>query len=166
MWRPRDRGIVRYTTVWPARRRFGTLGADKLNRKGVLPCLRNRPNLPARAAPAPLSSLVPDPEIDGLQLRLARQNMLEAGFELPGLRDLKQALEVLKEQGIDDNTLVVFTSDHGEMGASHRAVGKGPTIYEEQLRMPLSISWPKRFKHQAARTKAVAPASLSHVVAP
>lgn len=37
----------------------------------------------------------------GLQLRLARQNMLEAGFELPGLRDLKQALEVLKEEGID-----------------------------------------------------------------
>ncbi|HSM19818.1 MAG TPA: universal stress protein [Hyphomicrobiales bacterium] len=37
----------------------------------------------------------------GLQLRLARQNMLEAGFELPGLRDLKKSLEVLKEEGID-----------------------------------------------------------------
>jgi nucleotide-binding universal stress UspA family protein len=37
----------------------------------------------------------------GLQLRLARQNMLEAGFELPGLRDLKKALEVLKAEGID-----------------------------------------------------------------
>jgi nucleotide-binding universal stress UspA family protein len=37
----------------------------------------------------------------GLQLRLARQNMLDAGFELPGLRDLKRALEVLKEEGID-----------------------------------------------------------------
>lgn len=37
----------------------------------------------------------------GLQLRLARQNMLDAGFELPGLRDLKKALEVLKEEAID-----------------------------------------------------------------
>lgn len=37
----------------------------------------------------------------GLQLRLARQNMLEAGFELPGVRDLKRALEILKEEGID-----------------------------------------------------------------
>jgi nucleotide-binding universal stress UspA family protein len=37
----------------------------------------------------------------GLQIRLARQNMLEAGFELPGVRDLKKALEVLKENGID-----------------------------------------------------------------
>ena len=37
----------------------------------------------------------------GLQVRLARQNMLDAGFELPGVRHLKRALEVLKEEGID-----------------------------------------------------------------
>ena len=37
----------------------------------------------------------------GLQLRVARQNMLDAGFELPGLRDLKTALAILKEEGID-----------------------------------------------------------------
>lgn len=37
----------------------------------------------------------------GLQVRLARQNMLEAGFELPGVSHLKKALEVLKEEGID-----------------------------------------------------------------
>lgn len=37
----------------------------------------------------------------GLQVRLARQNMLEAGLELPGVRHLKMALDVLKEQGID-----------------------------------------------------------------
>lgn len=37
----------------------------------------------------------------GLQVRLARQNMMDAGFELPGVRHLKKALEVLKEEGID-----------------------------------------------------------------
>lgn len=37
----------------------------------------------------------------GLQVRLARQNMMEAGFELPGVKHLKRALEVLKEEGID-----------------------------------------------------------------
>ena len=37
----------------------------------------------------------------GLQVKLARQNMMEAGFELPGVRDLKKALAVLKEEGID-----------------------------------------------------------------
>jgi nucleotide-binding universal stress UspA family protein len=37
----------------------------------------------------------------GLQVRLARQNMLEAGVELPGVRHLRTALELLKEEGID-----------------------------------------------------------------
>jgi nucleotide-binding universal stress UspA family protein len=37
----------------------------------------------------------------GLQVRLARQNMMEAGFELPGVKHLKRTLEVLKEVGID-----------------------------------------------------------------
>ncbi|MDP9138287.1 MAG: universal stress protein [Pseudomonadota bacterium] len=37
----------------------------------------------------------------GLQVRLARQNLLEAGFELPGISHLKRAIEILKEEGID-----------------------------------------------------------------
>jgi len=37
----------------------------------------------------------------GLQVRLARQNMLDAGFDLPGVRELKQALEILKHEGLD-----------------------------------------------------------------
>jgi len=37
----------------------------------------------------------------GLQVRLARQNMMDAGFELPGVSNLKRALEILKEEGID-----------------------------------------------------------------
>lgn len=37
----------------------------------------------------------------GLQVRLARQNMMEAGFELPGVRYLKQALGILETHGIN-----------------------------------------------------------------
>lgn len=37
----------------------------------------------------------------GLQVRLARQNMMDAGFELPGVKHLKHALDVLKEEGLD-----------------------------------------------------------------
>lgn len=36
----------------------------------------------------------------GLQVRVARQNMLDWGIELPGVRDLRKAVEVLKEEGI------------------------------------------------------------------
>ncbi|MDE2445102.1 MAG: universal stress protein [Alphaproteobacteria bacterium] len=37
----------------------------------------------------------------GLQVRLARQNMMDAGFELPGVSYLKKALNVLREEGIE-----------------------------------------------------------------
>ena len=37
----------------------------------------------------------------GLQLKLARQNMLEAGLELPGLRILKGAMKALRKENID-----------------------------------------------------------------
>ena len=37
------------------------------------------------------------------------------------------------------NTVVVFTSDHGEYGASHGMRGKGAAAYEEALRVPLIV---------------------------
>ncbi len=37
------------------------------------------------------------------------------------------------------NTIVVFTSDHGEYGASHGLRGKGAGAYEEALRVPLLV---------------------------
>ena len=37
----------------------------------------------------------------GLNVKVARQNLLDAGGELPGLRALKKGLEILKEQGLD-----------------------------------------------------------------
>lgn len=38
---------------------------------------------------------------DGLNVKVARQNLLEAGGDLPGLKALKKGLEVLKEEGLD-----------------------------------------------------------------
>ncbi len=40
---------------------------------------------------------------------------------------------------IASNTVVVFTSDHGEYGASHGMRGKGAAVYEEALRVPLIV---------------------------
>ncbi len=41
------------------------------------------------------------------------------------------------------NTVVVFTSDHGEYGASHGMRGKGASAYEEAIRVPLIVSDPR-----------------------
>ncbi|MGV9798068.1 sulfatase-like hydrolase/transferase [Mycobacterium sp. NPDC003449] len=43
---------------------------------------------------------------------------------------------------VDANTVVVFTSDHGEYAGSHGLRGKGAAIYEEGIRVPLYIRDP------------------------
>jgi arylsulfatase A-like enzyme len=43
---------------------------------------------------------------------------------------------------IDSNTVVVFTSDHGEYAGSHGLRGKGAAVYDESIRVPLYIRDP------------------------
>jgi arylsulfatase A-like enzyme len=68
--------------------------------------------------------------------------------------NLAAVVRALHDCGAMDDTVIIRTADHGENGGSHRAVGKGPMVYEEQVRMPLSISWPGRFS-AGARTAAL-----------
>ncbi|SFR52546.1 Arylsulfatase A [Yoonia tamlensis] len=44
--------------------------------------------------------------------------------------------------GMDDSTVIAFTSDHGEMLGAHGWFDKGPFFYEEVMRIPLIIRTP------------------------
>src|SRR5690606_17530762 len=58
-------------------------------------------------------------------------------------------LSYLKEDGLDDNTIIVFVSDHGDMMGAHKLVEKGyPLHYEEAVKVPLLIADPD---YQAGR---------------
>ncbi len=59
-------------------------------------------------------------------------------------RNLGTVLDALDASGHRENTLVVFTSDHGEMGGSHGLRYKGYFAYEEEINVPLVFSWPGR----------------------
>ncbi len=48
----------------------------------------------------------------------------------------------LQELGLDDNTLVVITSDHGEEFQEHGSWGHGHSVYQELLGVPLLFRWP------------------------
>ena len=48
----------------------------------------------------------------------------------------------LKELGLYDRTIIVNTSDHGDMDTYHRLVFKGPFMYEHMMRIPMSIRVP------------------------
>ncbi len=41
------------------------------------------------------------------------------------------------------NTVILFTSDHGEYGGSHGLRGKGAGVYEEAIRVPLIVKDPR-----------------------
>ena len=49
-------------------------------------------------------------------------------------------LDSLEKAGLDKNTVVVFTSDHGDHDSAHRLEHKD-TYYEEAVRVPFIISW-------------------------
>lgn len=50
-------------------------------------------------------------------------------------------LAALEEQGLAENTIVVFTSDHGDCMGMHKNIGKD-VCYEEAIRVPMILSWP------------------------
>ncbi|MFY0653461.1 MAG: sulfatase-like hydrolase/transferase [Cyclobacteriaceae bacterium] len=54
-------------------------------------------------------------------------------------------LSKLDELGLSDNTLVIFTSDHGEMLGAHGMRGKF-NFYEESAHIPLLIKYPGEIK--------------------
>lgn len=68
---------------------------------------------------------------------------------------LEQAVRSL---GLEEDTLLVFTSDHGEMAGSHGRYKKG-NWHEESVRVPMSFRWPGTIQPKELTT----PASLLDV---
>ena len=58
-------------------------------------------------------------------------------------RALGLFLKALRERGIYDDALVVFTADHGEMNCRRALVDKGVYLYPEVLRVPLAVKMPR-----------------------
>jgi len=57
-------------------------------------------------------------------------------------RHFASVIEALERRGLDDDTIVVFTADHGEELFDHGSVGHGHSVYEELIRVPLIVRWP------------------------
>ncbi|MCL4692797.1 MAG: sulfatase-like hydrolase/transferase [Candidatus Hydrogenedentes bacterium] len=57
-------------------------------------------------------------------------------------RSVGAILATLEELGLAEDTIVVYTSDHGDMMGSHKLVEKG-YMYEEAMRVPWLIRYPR-----------------------
>ena len=74
---------------------------------------------------------------------------LYVGGVLKQDRWLAKLVKLLKKEGLYDNTMLVFTSDHGEELGDHNPKlfynVHGHTLYEEMIHVPLVIKLPKQY---------------------
>jgi arylsulfatase len=59
-----------------------------------------------------------------------------------GDQSLGTVLGALEETGAYDDTIIIFTSDHGDMCGSHGLRSKGPFVYEEIMHVPCYVRAP------------------------
>ena len=60
-------------------------------------------------------------------------------------RNIGTVLDALEFAGGQDNTMIFYTADHGEMASAHGRTAKG-YMYEESVTVPLIVSNPQQYK--------------------
>lgn len=108
------------------------------------------------------------PDFPGLDIERAKQMMREYLASVKGVdRNVGRILSLLDELGLSENTLVVYTADHGyniaNNGIWHKGnghwllkkemmppatenvpVGQRPNLYDNSIRVPTIVRWPGR----------------------
>ena len=57
--------------------------------------------------------------------------------------EIGRMIKILKDKGVYDNTIIIYTSDHGEHLGYHHQILKGGYLYESIMKVPLIIKFPK-----------------------
>ena len=53
-------------------------------------------------------------------------------------------LDALERLGIAENTIVIFTTDHGHFLGQHGLIAKGPFHFEDMIKLPMIVRYPAR----------------------
>lgn len=120
--------------------------------------------------PAPYDEMFTAPDYQGEQngrgiKALAGKTLTPADKEqIIGLHDgeirytddkIGELIEGLNKLGLTEDTVIVITADHGEEFWDHGGVAHGHTLYDELIRIPLIIRFPKRISPGAVVRKQV-----------
>ena len=126
----------------------GFVAADRhkgMYAKEVFP---RRPNafIPPTDKPA-LARNVGDLPLLGKETATTENTIRERGEMLMAVDEsLGRLMEVLKAKGALDNTIIVFTSDHGYWYGEHGLNDERRLAYEEGIRIPFLIRYPRAVK--------------------
>jgi choline-sulfatase len=108
---------------------------------------------------------VPNPDFPNLDVKLIKKRTREYLASVKSIdRNVGRVLKLLEELKLDDNTIVIFTSDHGYNLGEHGVWYKGnairvltqnppqqwknipanrrPNLWETSLRVPTAVRWP------------------------
>jgi len=55
--------------------------------------------------------------------------------------EIGKLLDYLDEHNLTDNTLLIFTSDHGDYQGDHGLITKSPAMYDCLVRVPMIVRW-------------------------
>ncbi len=56
--------------------------------------------------------------------------------------EVKRIVDFLRAHNLESNTIIIFTSDHGDYQGDHGMYTKSPALYDCLVRVPLIFSWP------------------------
>jgi len=89
---------------------------------------------------------VPPPNVPEESIETASEKLAKYAGLVEGLDDaFGNLMNILKNLGLDKDTIVVYTSDHGSMHKSHN-LGAKSKPYDESLRVPFLIRWPGKIR--------------------
>ncbi|MCP3928029.1 MAG: sulfatase-like hydrolase/transferase [Bacteroidetes bacterium] len=78
--------------------------------------------------------------------------------------EVGRMIQVLKDKGLYDNTLIVYTSDHGDHIGYHHQILKGGYLYESIMKVPLIIKYPKSYDAGTENDKLVSNIDLAPTI--
>jgi arylsulfatase A-like enzyme len=60
--------------------------------------------------------------------------------------ELGRLMALLEQKGLIENTIVLFTADHGDFAGEHHQIYKCGSMVDAMVRIPFLISWPGRLQ--------------------
>jgi arylsulfatase A-like enzyme len=139
-----------------AQRDDGSVAELAGQRAGFVPAERHRGRYASSPVPRRTNATVPIERKPALQRRIAGLPPLAPGTGTPeaDVRDRLEMLlgvdeslakieETLRELGALDNTVIIFTSDHGYFYGEHGLNEERRLAYEETARIPLIVRFPR-----------------------
>ncbi len=95
------------------------------------------------------SEYVVEQELHGMHSHLQKPDELKKDiavyYGMVTMMDkyIGKILDGLKSLGLEEDTIVVFTSDHGHFFGQHGLIRKGPFPYEDLIKIPFIAKYPK-----------------------